>query len=610
MTSETRQQPLARARASLGELRELVEGSLDKISQQNVELEHLRAAIMGEAPVAVQRKTMSKIMVHNMAMLMLRDKMGPLLPQLEGSIAEVMTDLRTELDEYSYLSALVKTAEVVNSTLDVSEVLEHVMDIAIELTGAECGYLMLLDEDSGELEYKVARNLDRETISSSSFQISRTIVKRVASNGEAVKTTDAQEDPRFKSEESVVGFNLRSILCVPLKVKDKTIGVIYAENRLRTGLFTNVDRNLLSAFANEAAVAIENAKLFEGVTQAKNLMQNIFASITSGVITIGSDDRIALFNTAAEKILGVSADNCLQVAYTKILNPVAESFTALVEQVKKDHKPITAHEMESVIMDRGEVNLSVNLAPLIDDNMKPYGVAIVVNDVTERKRFERERSMVKRYLPSQLVDSLADLKELRLGGARQEVSIFFGDIRGFTGYSEVHDATEVVDAINTIFSLVHQTIRLNNGIVDKYMGDAVMAHYNTPLLPQKDHAWLAVKTAWAAQEVLRKHRVENPTVDELHMGIGVNTGHAVAGNIGASDHMDYTLMGDAVNLAKRLQENAKPLQILVSQRTYELVRDRVLVNKCKPLKVKGRIALEQVYELTGLRELVLENPSP
>ncbi len=597
--AETREEQLEQARKNLTRLRELVENSLEQISQQRTSLKSLEAAIQGSEPVAVQKKALRQLMVHHMALLMQREQMQPLLPELEGSIANAMTELRAELDEFRYLSALVETTEVVNSSLEIEEVLQRVMDTAINLTKAERGYLMLLDRETDELHFKIARNLDRESINSAEFEISRTIVKSVAASGEPIMTTDAQDDPRFRGEESVIGFRLRSILCVPMKAKDKLIGIIYVDNRLRRGLFTRSDHNLLIAFANEAAVAIDNARLFEDISIAKNLMQNVFASISSGVVTVDESDRISLFNQAAQDILCLPAQACVGVRGEQVLGSLHADFMRLASEVKQTQEAIVAHEVEVEIEEKGRVNLSLNFAPLIDAG-NPFGVAMVLNDVTESKRFARERAMVKRYLPSQLVDSLADLKELRLGGARQEVSIFFADIRGFTTYSEAHSASEVVDAINVVFGIVQKIISANDGIVDKYMGDAVMSHYNAPLLPRADHAWLAVKTAWEAQRALHEHHTDNPDSDRLEVGIGVNTGEAVAGNVGASDHMDYTLIGDAVNLAKRLQENAKRNQILVSRRTYELVQGRVQVKKLQPLSVKGRVAAEQVYELLGL----------
>ncbi len=134
------------------------------------------------------------------------------------------------------------------------------MDTIVRLMGAERGFLMLRDELGG-MSTRIARNWEQEAVNQNEFAISRTIIQRVIDGGEAVLTTNAREDPRFGGQESIIAFNLRSILCVPLKVKSELIGVIYTDNRIRTGIFSESDRDLLLAFADQAAVAIENARL-------------------------------------------------------------------------------------------------------------------------------------------------------------------------------------------------------------------------------------------------------------------------------------------------------------------------------------------------------------
>jgi len=528
-------------------------------------------------------------------------QMGQRMPQIESLFKSAQAELAAEEKEHGQLTALYEVSQVVNSTLDLSEVLNIVMDTIISLTGAERGFLMLLDEETGELDFKVARNMDRETLAGSSFEISRTIVNRVAVEGGPILTTNAQADPRFSAQASVVSYSLRSILCVPLKVKDKVTGVIYADNRIKAGLFTERDRDLLAAFADQAAMAIENARLFESVVIAKNLMDNVFASIASGVITTDVMDKITLFNRAAASILGIPAEQSIGTSYHDALPALEESLQPLVEEVKVKEQEYIAYEVEPELPQRGTVSLSMNLSPLKDAQEETLGVAIVIDDLTEKKRFERERAMVKRYLPSELVDRLADLKELRLGGTRQLLTTLFADIRGFTTYSEQHDPEHVVELINNYFSMAAKIIRANKGIVDKYLGDAVMAHFGTPLRPIADHALQAVRTAWAIKHAMDEYHKRVPPADRLSFGMGVNTGEAVVGNVGGEDQMEYTPIGDAVNLAKRLQESAKPGQILLSQSTYEKVKDHVEVNALQPIQVKGRTAFEQVYELVDIK---------
>jgi signal transduction histidine kinase len=182
----------------------------------------------------------------------------------------LLTVASTELassDEQSRLAALYNVSRLIGSSLDLEEVLNQAMDAIIQLTGAERGFLMLIDQE-GELDVKAARNLERETLNEDEFAISRTIIRSVAESGEPVVTTNAAQDPRFSDQSSVVRYSLRSIQCAPLRARGKVIGVIYVDNRARSGLFTQADLDMLSAFASQAAVAIENARLFQQTDQA------------------------------------------------------------------------------------------------------------------------------------------------------------------------------------------------------------------------------------------------------------------------------------------------------------------------------------------------------
>jgi sigma-B regulation protein RsbU (phosphoserine phosphatase) len=158
------------------------------------------------------------------------------------------------------LLMLYRITQSFNSTLDLDEVLENVIDAVIEITGAERGFLMLKDP-SGELVFRVALGMDHETIEEPEFQVSRTIVQQVAESGKPLLTSNAQDD--FASRASVINLKLRSILCVPLQHKGLDLGLIYVDNRIQNDIFTNAELELLAAVAASAAAAIENARLYE-----------------------------------------------------------------------------------------------------------------------------------------------------------------------------------------------------------------------------------------------------------------------------------------------------------------------------------------------------------
>jgi len=509
-----------------------------------------------------------------------------------------------ETKEHERLLAICSVSQTVNSTLDLTQALNIVMDTIVRLTEAERGFVMLLDEETRELAFRTARNMDQETIGGSSFQISLGIVNRVASEGRPVVTTNAQADPRFSRHKSIMYYSLRSILCVPLLVKNQVIGVIYVDSRIRTALFSERDLAVLVTFANQVAAAIDNARLFENVTMSKNLLDNIFASIPSGVITIDISDRITALNPVAEKILGISAKTCLGSPYTHVFEEAwGIDLAPLVEQVKAKERRFFGYEIEPSLPKRGTLNLTLSLSPLKDDKGTCQGVAIVVEDLTETKHLQAVREMFRRYVSPAVVDRLpSDAKELRLGGHRQEISVLFADIRGFTTLSEGLDPEELIVILNRYLSLAARAVLAHEGTLDKFIGDAVMAIFNAPL-PQEDHPLRAIKAALAIQEKIEKlHlRGHGSMLPTMQYGIGINVGDSVVGNVGTPAQMNYTAIGDTVNLAKRLQEIAEGGQILLSQSAYERVADYVEVKVLEPVQMKGRKSLEHIYELIATK---------
>lgn len=225
-----------------------------------------------------------------------------------------------------------------------------------------------------------------------------------------------------------------------------------------------------------------------------------------------------------------------------------------------------------------------------------------VSEAAEKRRI---RGVFGKYVAPQVVNQILEegTDGLALGGERKFISVLFVDIRGFTPLSEKCEPEEIVEILNSYLELCAKSIFDNGGTLDKFIGDATMAIFNAPL-PLENHALHAVKTAWAMKQganILEKELYErfNRTVQ---FGIGVNTGYAVVGNIGASFRMDYTAIGDTVNTSARLEANAKPGQILISEATYEQVKDKVEVTSLGGIKVKGKEKEIPIYQVEGIRE--------
>ena len=527
------------------------------------------------------------------------------LKNLENSLERISEMLIPFEQRYSHLQALAGIGQVVNSTLEIDEVLQVVMDTIIRLTEAERGFLMLRDE-RGEMAIRIARNWEQESINQNESSISRTIVQKVIDAGEAVLTTNALEDQRFSGQESVIAFNLRSILCVPLMVKTELIGVIYTDNRIRSGIFTESDRDLLIAFANQAAVAIENARLFSSlkgtlaeVTELKNLMDDVFASIVSGVITADVQDQITLCNRAAASILGHAAAEIIGRKIDELIPTFAGDIKPHLESVRKSDKPIVGLELSRSFAEGGNIDWRLNLSPLKDAGQKTQGVAIVLDDVTERKKLEAQRGLLQRMVSPAVLDQL-DPNTLQVGGKQVFITVLFADVRGFTSYSEKHSPEELVAVLNQYLAAAADAVLAHEGTVDKFLGDAVMAWYNAPIL-QPDHTLRAVKSALAIRDAIAKLHEALPKEAHLDFGVGIHYGEAVLGWIGTEKRLEFTSLGDSVNTTKRIQENSGKNQILISKEAYERVKDEVDARPFTPLVVKGKTQPLDVFDVVGLK---------
>ncbi len=527
--------------------------------------------------------------------------------QAVAEVAHELPNLRKQVaaleGEWRNLRALAQIGQVVNSSLDLDLVLQIVMDTIIRLTGAERGFLMLGQAGADGLEVRVARNWERESLGNSELEISQTIVQRVATNGQPVLTTNAQDDPRFEDQKSVVAYNLRSILCVPLQVKHELIGVIYADNRVKSGLFTKRHLELLTGFANQAAVAIENARLFASVRQTldevtalKNLLDNVFASMPSGVLTTDVDERINLVNQAASEILGKTREE-LSRTFLQDALPAVQPYVA---HVMVEGQKVMGLDIQPSLPGRGMVDLRLNLSPLKDGDQLTQGLAMVLEDLTETHRLEAQQRIFERMVSPAVIKQI-NSDSLEPGGQRREITTVFADLRGFTSLSEKVEPEELVAVLNRYLGAAAECVLNEGGTVDKFLGDAIMAWYNAPI-PQADHTMHAVRSALALRDVVEALNNELPGHAHMSFGVGINVGAAVLGLIGSEKRLDYTAIGDSVNTARRIQENAGPGQILVSRAAYERLQGRVVVGEVIPIRAYGKRDPVVVVEILRLRE--------
>jgi adenylate cyclase len=528
-----------------------------------------------------------------------------------------LSNLRRERDE---LEALYEIARTLNSTLEFDRVLRLVMDQVINVVNAERGFLMLVNPATNELEFTIARDKQARTIDKSEFakneftyQISRSTVDRVVSTREPVLTDDAPRD--LPGSESIVGFGIRSIMCAPLVVRDKCIGAVYVDSRMKANLFGPKHRELLLAFCHQAAIAIDNARLFADLTRTirkvnedKQYMDNIFASIANGVVTTDSSGIITTFNSAAGVILGLNPAEVIGKHYQKVFSALPQ--LGLIELLQSaiaqhEHGTIVPRSVDCYIRGRDLVNLNLYVTSLRDIQEAHIGVALVIDDRTDITRAEAKAKEIRRifgrYVHPNVVQQLIDdPNALKLGGETKEITVIFADIRGFTRLSESMTPEKVMNLLNVYLEIMVEEIWNQGGTVTAFLGDALMAIFNAPLL-QPDHALRAIRAAWNMREAVQKYQLSQPQGIPISFGIGVNTGEATVGNLGSRERIqNYTAIGDAVNVAQRLQSNASDNNILLNHSTFMQVRQHVRVEKHTPLTVKNKTRPLDVWYLKGL----------
>jgi class 3 adenylate cyclase len=222
-----------------------------------------------------------------------------------------------------------------------------------------------------------------------------------------------------------------------------------------------------------------------------------------------------------------------------------------------------------------------------------------MEDETEQRKLQAQRRLFERMVSPAVIEQL-DPDRLQLAGRRATITTLFADIRGFTSFSESSSPERIFTLLNKHWAYAVDAILKEGGTIDKFLGDAVMAWFNAPI-PQPDHPLRAIRAAVAIQMRMRNLHQSLHMEDRLNFGIGLHTGEAILGLVGAEQRMEYTAIGDSVNTAKRVQENAAPGQVLITHALYSLVRPVLVVKEVEPIQAKGKRNQIQVYEVRGFR---------
>lgn len=477
------------------------------------------------------------------------------------------------------LETLFDIGVAISSVLDVNELAEDVLFRAIGVLNASKGMFIRQSNQSPILDI-----LSMFNWGDSKFLLSKNIdvLKRINDGEEGLILTDNDKTELQKKLKE------ENLLVVPLRAKKTLLGfMILCDKETRTGVenFNELDLDILTSLSNQAAVAMDNAKLFKEITEAKQFNESILGSIATGVITINVLGEVDSVNKAGENILKMEKNIILNNHYMFLFEKDPEIID-IITQTESSKKITTEINLPFQTASKDTI-VNVSAAPRIGINGDTEGLVIAIEDISD---ISKVKNTFKRYVSKQVVDNLLeDETKLNLGGEEREVTILFTDIRGFTSMSENMEPEEVVMTLNEYFSEMIDIVFKYNGTLDKIIGDELMVVFGAPLAAEDDTD-RALITAIEMQDKIkelndvRTKRKEKPVL----VGAGINKGYVVSGNIGSRDMMDYTVIGDTVNLGSRLCSAAGPGEIIVSKEVIKDHEEKFKFEELKPIQVKGK----------------------
>lgn len=324
--------------------------------------------------------------------------------------------------------------------------------------------------------------------------------------------------------------------------------------------------------------------------------------------TINSEGRLTGFSPGLVQWLGNEIGEINGRSLTTLFDELAGLETEIARSIQQQ-QPLIIEKIARQRPNGSDAYITLTIVP------NDGGLLLLISDVTDEgrlaQRVTQQRNelnllssqlaaarnqlddLLHRFLPGAVADQMvANPQRVQLGGERKLVTVLFADLRGFTSWTEGVDPETALHMLNGKLAIAVDALIGHGGALDKYMGDAVMGVFNTPL-PDPDHAWHAVQAAWQLIRALKREPI-------LQFSVGINTGTAVAGNIGTAQAMNYTVIGDAVNQAKRLQEMAKPGQVLISGTTQALLPDEVGLLPLGSFQLRGRSQETDIYAVTSL----------
>jgi class 3 adenylate cyclase/GAF domain-containing protein len=518
-------------------------------------------------------------------------------------------------EEKIILEELVRASSLMTKELDFRSLSRTLVEQTVDITGSDLGVLYLYSDTNQKssdlfMSYKRGKYPVTQEISSE-----EELVAFIRDCNEAVLLLEKKKSP-FRG--LLLSPQMQSGIALPISIPKIQLGILVL-NSLKPFYYNRRRLNFLDSFARVASGMLHNTRLFQElkdtlrrIESLKRYQENIFSSMTNLLVTTDRQGKIQYTNQSARERLmigeedrGKEFDKVFQETLDrKILRAIAKSGREMRE----------LPGMEGIYKGSdADMDFSLNVSPLKGSRGKYEGLTLIFTDqtrerelrekmdiVTEDRRFIKD--MFSRYLSSEVVQRLVMTPDLvKLGGDKKLATVFFADIRGYTSFSEGKDPEYLIQILNEYFTEAVEIVIKHRGYIDKFIGDCIMAAWGVPLQSEDKDALSAVSCALEIQQLTasKKRTFFKGSASKLKIGIGMHTGPLVAGNLGSSRRMNYTVIGDTVNVAARLEGVAAPGEIIITQETRDFLGDSFRLRKKKPVVVKGKSSPIPIYSVLG-----------
>lgn len=471
---------------------------------------------------------------------------------------------------------------IFNQQENTEEFFESILFTFISTLNASSGMIVIKDDKSSFFSIVSIFNIENRVTSKKIIRANKGILKKL--NSEKISLLE-EEIKKFE----LLSFADKNALIGPLISENKLKGAIIIGNKESlSGItrFTKEDLRLFDSLTKKVSLAYQNIKLIDSLKTSTKLVDNIMSSITTGIIKIDQLGEVEYVNQAAENVFGISSESALHNHYMAIFMD-NEKLISLIERIEMVPKVAYENNLRVIDLNGKQHEINLTLSPVFDESNEFSGLVLAFEDLSN---INKVKSTFKKYVSENIVDELLKTdKSLELGGGKNKVCILFCDIRGFTAMSEKMIPEDVVSLLNHYFQEMIDVVFDNNGTLDKIIGDELMVLYGVPIESENDPQ-KAVDTAKQMFLKLKEFNEVNKSrgFPKIKIGIGINYGEVISGNIGSDRQMNYTVIGDNVNLAARLCSHAKSSQIVISKSVFEKIDDKSDFKKMEAIELKGK----------------------